>query len=481
MKIVHICTEVAPGGAVNSMLGLHDGLISMGVESWILTGRKVLEVKNCVVAPVDQHKESWLKDIAVELIWKNRTPISNTHFSLDCEEGNLWDHPLLLEADIIHLHWVSGILSSSSIAGLAILDKPVVWTLHDMRPLTGGCHFSAGCMSYREDCGSCMQLLDDILNFTRRTLLRMAAAATILKPRFVAPSRWMHQIVQDSSVARGLSSYCIPYGVDTDLFRPGSRKKAREILGLDLDADYILLASHSMLENRKGASHALEILNALARDLSVQSRIASGKLRLLCCGHPSENFAPKGWVIDRTGYRSASEMHLVYQSANIMLFTSTEDNLPNVVLESMACGLPVVAHSVGGVPDLLGDCCNEMLFPVGDVKQGHYLMSKFIQDAQWLAKKGRICSEYIKNNYSLSRQSSDYIDLYTTLIHGHQGSPTDLSSLVEIIDSENTEFFMECRKALMNKEERKMSAQYRIILQSKWVRLGQILGICHKP
>jgi glycosyltransferase involved in cell wall biosynthesis len=236
-----------------------------------------------------------------------------------------------------------------------------------------------------------------------------------------------------------------------------------------------------MLEKRKGASHAINILNALAKDPLAQSRIASGKLRLLCCGHPTEDFRLEDWVIDHTGYRPASEMPYVYQSANMMLFTSTEDNLPNVILESMACGLPVVAHSVGGVPDLLGACCNEMLFPVGDVKQGHYLMSKFIQDAQWLAKKGRICSEYIKNNYSLSRQSSDYINLYTTLIQGHQGSPTDLFSLVEIIDRENTEFLLECRKALKNKEERKISAQYRIILQSKWVRLGQILGICHKP
>ena len=122
-----------------------------------------------------------------------------------------------------------------------------------------------------------------------------------------------------------------------------------------------------------------------------------------------------------------------------------------------------------------------MLFAVGDVKQGHYLMSKFIQDAQWLAKKGRICSEYIKNNYSLSRQSSDYIDLYTTLIQGYQGPRADLSSLLEIIDRENKEFFMECREALMKKGGRKMSAQYRIMLQSKWVRMGQILGICHKP
>lgn len=481
MKVVHICTEVAPGGAVNSMLGLHEGLLSMGVESWILTGSMSREVMNCIVVPSDAPLKKQQNELSLDLIWKNRTPISNTHFSLDLENVNLSDHPMLREADIIHLHWVSGIISSSCIAGLAFLEKPVVWTLHDMRPMTGGCHFSAGCLRYREDCGSCIQLQDDILNFTRRTLLRMAAAATILKPRFVAPSRWMHQIVQDSSVARGLSSYCIPYGVDTDQFRPGSRKKARDILGLVIDADYILLASHSMLEKRKGASHALEILNALANDPSVQSRIASGKLRLLCCGHPAEDFAPQGWFIDHTGYRPASEMQLVYQSANIMLFTSTEDNLPNVVLESMACGLPVVAHSVGGVPDLLGACCNEMLFPVGDVKKGNLLMSKFIQDPQWLSKKGRICSEYIKNNYTLSRQSSNYIDLYTTLIQEQQGSRTDLSSLVEIIDRENTEFFMKCRKALMNKEERKMSAQYRIMLQSKWVRLGQALGICHKP
>jgi glycosyltransferase involved in cell wall biosynthesis len=463
------------------MLGLHEGLLSMGVESWILTGRKVLEVKNCVVAPVDQQKEPCLKDIALELIWKNRTPVSNTHFSLDCAEGNLLDQPMLREADVIHLHWVSGILSSSSIAGLAILGKPVVWTLHDMRPLTGGCHFSAGCLRYREDCGSCIQLQDDILNFTRRTLLRMAAAAAVLKPSFVAPSRWMHQIVQGSSVARGLSSYCIPYGVDTDHFRPGSRKEAREILGLVPDADYILLASHSMLEKRKGASHAINILNALAKDPLAQSRIALGKLRLLCCGHPTEDLRLQGWVIDHTGYRPASEMPYVYQSANIMLFTSTEDNLPNVILESMACGLPVVAHSVGGIPDLLGACCNEMLFPVGDIKKGALLISKWIQETQQLSEKGLLCSEYIRNHNTLIKQAIIYCELYENLIQQVDGRSTGISDLVKKLEKEGSGFFTECCKTIKNKEQHKMCSQYHIMLQSKWVRLGQKLRILPKP
>lgn len=461
---------------MNSMLGLHEGLLSMGVESWILTGRKAIEVKNCNVASADEDSKIWLKELAKELIWKNRTPVSNTHFSLNCEEGNLSDNPLIREADILHLHWVSGIISSSLIAGFALLGKPVVWTLHDMRPLTGGCHFSAGCMRYQKECGSCVQLQTDILNFTRKSLLSMAGAANILKPRFVAPSRWMHQIVRDSSVARTLSSSCIPYGVDTDLFRPGSMNEARNTLGLAPDADYILLASHSLIEKRKGASHAIEILNALTKDPLAQSRIASGKLRLLICGHPSKDFKPKGWVVDRTGYRPASEMHLVYQSANIMLFTSTEDNLPNVILESMACGLPVVAHAVGGVPELLGVCCNEMLFAPGDTKHGAQLVLRCIKDAQQLIRIGGLCSEHIRAHYTLAKQASSYCDLYRNIMQQPKDRTADIHDLVQILQTKEKSFFDECRRVLSGKSKKGIFSKHKSLIHNKLIIVGRKLG-----
>jgi glycosyltransferase involved in cell wall biosynthesis len=462
------------------MLGLHDGLLSMGVESWILTARKVLEVKNCVVASADVDKKLRLKELASELIWRNRAPVSNTHFSLDCEGAKIWDQPLVREADIIHLHWVSGILSSSSIAGFALLGKPVIWTLHDMRPLTGGCHFSAGCMKYQEECGSCIQLKNDTLNITRRSLLGMRAATALLKPWFVAPSSWMHQVVLDSSVARTLSSSCIPYGVDTDLFRPGSRDDARNTLGLALDADYILLASHSMVEKRKGASHALEILNALAKDPSAQSRIASGKLRLLICGHPSKDFAPKGWVVDHTGYQPASEMHFVYQSANIMLFTSTEDNLPNVILESMACGLPVVAHSVGGVPDLLGFCCNEMLFAPGDTKHGAQLVLRSIQDSQQLTRIGGLCSEHIRAHYTLAKQASSYCDLYRNMMQQPKDRTADIYELVQILETKEKSFFDECRSVMSGKSKKGIFSKHKSLINNKFIIFVRKIGGYYK-
>lgn len=476
MKIVHICTEVAPGGAVNSMLGLHDGLLSMGVESWILTARKVLEVKNCVVASADVDKKLWLKGLASELIWRNRAPVSNTHFSLDCEGANIWDQPLVREADIIHLHWVSGILSSSSIAGFALLGKPVIWTLHDMRPLTGGCHFSAGCVKYKDECGSCIQLQNDTLNITRRSLLGMRSATALLKPWFVAPSSWMHQIVRDSNVARAHPSSCIPYGVDTDLFRPGSRDKARNTLGLAPDAEYILLASHSLIEKRKGASHAIEIVNALAKDPSVQSRIASGKLRLLICGRPSKDFAPKGWVVDHTGYRPASEMPYVYQSANIMLFTSTEDNLPNVLLESLACALPVVAHSVGGVPDLLGACCNEMLFAPGDTKHGAQLVLRCIQDSQQLTRIGGLCYEHIRAHYTLAKQASSYCDLYSKMMQQPKDRTADIYDLVKILETKEKSFFDECLRVMSGKSKKGIFSKHKSLMHNKLIGLSQKLG-----
>ena len=469
------------------MLGLHEGLLSMGVESWILTGRQVVETRNCVVADADEKKVAYLKELASELIWSNRTPVSNTHFSLDLEEVNIWDHPLLREADIIHLHWVSGIISSSSSAGLSSLGKPVVWTLHDMRPLTGGCHFSAGCIRYNESCGECPQLHTDALNFTKQAILDMSAALESLRPHFVAPSFWMQGNVNTSRVSRNLPSSRIPYGVDTDRFRPGSRKEARRALGLHLNVDYILLASHSMMEKRKGVSEAIEVLKHLRQNPEFAARVDEGTLRLLCCGESTDDFQPEGWSIDRTGYLSLQVMPMVYQSATVMLFTSEEDNLPNVMLEAMACALPIVANSVGGVPDLLGgEFGEDCLFVAGDSKSGAKLLSKLLNDKGRCTELGKLLSERGLERYSLRRQANDYIELYCGM---QPSSPQQKQTPLDNKDSikgKQGRFFDACHSILtlqneLNKSEEKLrsiSSEYGIILQNKWVKLGAALGLC---
>jgi len=501
LKVVHLCTEVVPGGAANSALNLHEGLLSLGVESWILTGKLQGEVKNCILVSVEGGTADREKELAQELIWSQRTEKSNSHFSLDYAWGNLAEHPLLQEADILNFHWVSGLLDSNSSAALAGLGKPVVWTLHDMRPLTGGCHFSAGCLRFQEECGECPQVQFDSLNFTRRSIQAMAEALALLKPHFVAPSRWMIQNALTSSVSRNLTSSCIPYGVDTEIFRPASSTEARKKLGLERDVDYILLASHSLLEKRKGAEYAIRILEIFGSDPSTKERIAAGQIRLLCCGKTAEEFLPEGWHVERTGYVPPQEMASVYQAATLMLFTSTEDNLPNVILEAMACGLPVVGHAVGGAKDLLdGERGGERLFAPSEPGHGASLLALLLRGDECRREHGESLAEKIRSGYTLQHQAERYRSLYRELLASPMmpcaaatpinGGDDFLEHACVVISQrrENDRLLNTvdslCSRIQALEEEiaflREIQQAYVIIIDSKWVRLGGKFGLC-KP
>ncbi|HEY8902562.1 MAG TPA: hypothetical protein VIM48_02570, partial [Chthoniobacterales bacterium] len=197
MKVVHLCTSVSSGGAAVAMRGLHAALLACGQSSQVL---------GCQGAP-DPTLEVFVEpawhlpglDVVEEVyVHDNRTELSNTHFSLDLWGASICGDPRVREADVIHLHWLAGFLSTRSLREIASLGKPVCWTAHDMRPITGGCHFSAGCGRYQSLCDCCPQLREDPLQLPLATQQVMADAITCLRPTFVAPSRWLQSEIQRS-------------------------------------------------------------------------------------------------------------------------------------------------------------------------------------------------------------------------------------------------------------------------------------------
>lgn len=347
---------------------------------------------------------------------KNRTSISTTHFSIDVMGMRIGQEPWIRDADVIHLHWVAETLSSASLVALARLGKRVVWTLHDMRPLTGGCHFSAGCQKFKEICGSCPQLRTDYFATTAQTLGAMARAVEILQPHFVAPSAWMAEQVRLSRVGRNRRVSIIPNGVNTDTFSPGSREEARRQLGLPQNDRMILLAGHSFVEKRKGLDHALQILSMLRQEERACSGVAQGEISLLLAGGDSKEVQPRGWQVHRVGRVPAERMALVYRAADVLLFTSLDDNLPNVILEAMACGLPSVAHQVGGVPDLLGSGePTGLLFSPQHAEEGASRILRIFEEPGLEKELAGRSLERARNRFSLPRQASDMVSLYESL------------------------------------------------------------------
>jgi glycosyltransferase involved in cell wall biosynthesis len=485
VRVVHLASEVGGGGAARSALNLHLGLLGRGVDSSMLVGEIYGDIPSGVVKSLAMADVE--KGFASErdlLVWGNRTNLSNTHFSLNLPGGNPLSCELLGVADVVHLHWVSGCLSASSISSLASLGKPLVWTLHDMRPLTGGCHFSAGCEGFAHDCRQCPQLIDDMNGLAEKNKAFLGKAIDQALVHVVSPSSWMHErAMRATSFANNEKSF-IPYGVDLGHFTPGDKLEARRGLGLDPEAVYILLAAHNNLELRKGFNEAAYLLEKLRGETDLSGKIMAGTLRILLCGHETGVVQIPGYRVDRAGYLDHQTMPLLYQSADLLLFTSLEDNMPNVVMEGLSCGLPIVGHDLGGVRDLVGkdgDC--GVLFPIGETHRACSELVRLILDESSRRQFGKHARERMEEAFSLDHQAKGYQELYENLLSksasaiGGKGVTRDEEYRV-LLDaiSEKTKVLAPKCQILMPEIE-----SSRILLRSKWVRLGQALGICYKP
>ena len=249
MKIVHIGDSDSGGGAANAMSRLHEALQRRGVDSRLLVRNgSVSGHPDETVATRGDADELFpaVRDAVVrQYVELNRTGISNTHFSLHVDGADLSRVPLVAASDIVHLHWTASFQTAADVR--ALFDaKPVVWTLHDLEPLTGGCHFPAGCEGYTGDCAGCPQLLRDPFQVTATTLRDKTTLWAGCRPTFVAPSRYMADRARRSAVVQraDASIVHIPHGIDVEAFRPRSKAAARQALGVPVDGLYVLCGSN---------------------------------------------------------------------------------------------------------------------------------------------------------------------------------------------------------------------------------------------
>jgi glycosyltransferase involved in cell wall biosynthesis len=263
VRALTVCTDDITGGAAIAAYRLHTGLRQIGVASSMLVSSKasadcnVHEVRRgrSALALLSRRFES--SRIARD-IGRYRKTLSPTLelLSDDRAAGPADLVQSLLPADVYHLHWVAGFLDYGRFFGSLPLGAPLVWTLHDMNPFTGGCHYALGCHKYKDHCGACPQLgSDDPSDLTARIHARKSAALGRMRPEttmIVAPSRWMTQHAKASTLFRGFDVIHIPNGLDTDVFQPRDRKAARDLFGLPQDGKVVMAAAHYLRNHRKG-------------------------------------------------------------------------------------------------------------------------------------------------------------------------------------------------------------------------------------
>jgi glycosyltransferase involved in cell wall biosynthesis len=254
-------------------------------------------------------------------------------------------------ADVLHLHNLHGDYLSIAALPLWGLDKPIVWTLHDCWPLTGNCAAPGPCTRWRQSCGRCPQVgvfpagAVDRSRFYRRLKPRLFVAA---RPRLVAPSRWLLARVSELPELRRLPRRVIRPPIDCDVFAPREgRAAARRRLGLAAQPFTAVLSGNNWADHLKGKDHAISALRAAGA--------AVRGLQVLAIGHGSDQLLSATGLPGRAlpFIEPRDQLAAAYACADACLFPSQAENYPLTVLESLACGTPVVAYDVGGVPEQL--------------------------------------------------------------------------------------------------------------------------------
>ena len=316
------------------------------------------------------------------------------------------------DCDLVHLNWVSGLIDPATVARIATGRAPVLWTLHDMAPLTGGCHFDGGCGGFVDGCHGCPQLggLPGFDYTGRRLRLKQQEFGRIPEGRLhlVSPSRWLALEAERSSLFRGRPVHVIPNTIDLDLFRPRDRARARHRFGLPPRAPVVLFVARKFANRRKGAhllAPIVERIRAVLPDVTVVLAGSGIDRRAFPFDHRD-----LGDITDE------DQLADVYSLADVTLIPSLQDNLPNVMIESMACGVPVAAFAVGGVPDLVTDGRTGVLAPPGDVDGLANAVVALLGDREFRAAAPGHCRVAIEKDCCPRRQSEKYSRLYEQMI-----------------------------------------------------------------
>ncbi|WP_165922853.1 glycosyltransferase [Anseongella ginsenosidimutans] len=372
MRIVHVNAYDGNGGAGRAMMRLHHALKHTGAQSDALCMYQFDPHSD--VTPIYRNWWGKLRSIATifgeRYLGKALAPSRGIPFSLQKMGLPVHRHPLVLNADIIHLHWVNhGMLAPRQMKKLLELGKPLVWSLHDCNPFTGGCHVRYDCRRYEISCGTCPALNSRSSNdWSHRTWNAKAKAYGRGRITWVAPSSWMGESVRKASLARGNEVAVIGNALETNVFHPGDRHSARQQLGISQDA-FVLLAGHmpSSTDRHKGGA---ELIQAIRRFRELPG-VDHAKILLVFFGGKDRDEADSWPYPAHFAGKIGQEEKLAgyYQAADVFLFPSLQESMGYTALESLACGTPVVAFRTSGVTDVVLHEENGYLATLGDTDQ----------------------------------------------------------------------------------------------------------------
>lgn len=365
MKVTILSTSDTKGGAAIAALRVAQSLIGVGVEVKVLVFSKSSNSPH--VIQLHQNNNSfYLLASKIQYAIENRFFHTKDYsFSSDSWIGNeLWRHPAIVEADILHFHWINqGLMNYSSFSELFRLKKPIVWHLHDFWPFTGGCHYPDQCQNYLSICQNCPALVFNSSNDKAFYLWGLKHALYSKdQVTLVGASKWLAGEAKRSSLGEQCNVLHIPNPIDTTVYCPGDINNARKIFKLPEGGVNIFFAAMNTNDKRKGFKELISALTILASRTKKFYVTIAGKIN-------KELISNLSFDTFCLGSLSSIEMISAYQAADFFVIPSLEENLPNTVMESMACGTPVVGFRTGGIPEMIDDGVNGLLAATGNVQE----------------------------------------------------------------------------------------------------------------
>jgi len=313
----------------------------------------------------------------------------------------------LPDADVISVDAMHRLLDFQAFFRTVPKRTPVVRVLHDMSFFTGGCHLDAGCGRFAEGCGACPQLGSaDLRDISRRSWLRKSAALAEVDPGrlfIVAPSRWLAEAAKRSPLLRRFSVTVIPHGVDTEIFRPLDRRLARDVLGVDQQARVVLFVAEGIQRPVKRFAHLVEALEGFPGTAAPLLLTAGSGAPEAPVPVPHKHLGP---------IRDERMLALVYSAADLLVVSSQQESFSLVTLESLACGVPVVAAAVGGVREIVSDGTTGLLVPPNDVGALRDAIDQIVRDPERREQMARECRRTVLETYSIRVMAERYVALY---------------------------------------------------------------------
>ena len=410
MRVLIVNTSERSGGAAVAANRLMKALNNNGVKAKMLVRDKETDILTVVGLPKSPLLH-W------HFLWERLVIFCRLHFSrkrlFELDIANTGSDITKLrefqEADVIHLHWINqGMLSLNGIRKILRSGKPVVWTMHDIWPATAICHVTLGCRYFTSKCHHCKYLPgggggNDLAARVWQKKQRMTDDENIY---YVACSRWLESEAKASALLRGQKITSIPNPIDTHIYKKGDRQEARKRLGLPLDKKLILFASQRVTNENKGMSYLIEACHELHTKCLTPCEV------VILGGHAEEvvdqlpmKTHPLGYVNDE--HRIVD----VYNAVDVFVLPSLSENLPNTIMEAMACGVPCVAFKVGGIPE-----------EIAHRKNGYVAEYRHSEDLaagiRWILEEAdydalsRQCIHHVMQNYSQQSVALKYLEVY---------------------------------------------------------------------